>query len=91
MHSVKQVFSLLSSSLYTLLVSKKFVVFLAVAFIFSAYTYGGLNDIAVFYGTKVSAYSFPFFLSNPSMLLLFGVLVIYFFPMSLLRNKILIW
>lgn len=79
MHSVKQVFSLLTSSLYTLLVSKKFVIFIAVAFIFSAYTFGGLNDIAVFYGTKVSAYSFPFFLSNPSMLLLFGVLVTYIF------------
>lgn len=79
MYSLKQVFGLVTSSLYTLLFSKKFVIFIAVAFIFSFYTFGGLNDIAVFYNTKVSAYVFPFFLSNPSVLLIFGALVIYIF------------
>lgn len=79
MYSLKQVLNLVKSSLYTLVFSKKFVIFIAVAFIFSVYTFGGLNDIAVFYNTKVSAYVFPFFLSNPSLLLIFGALVIYIF------------
>lgn len=79
MYSLKQIFSLVTNSLYTLLFSKKFVVFIAVAFLFSFYTFGGLNDIAVFYDMKVSAYVFPFLLSNPSVMLIFGALVIYLF------------
>ena len=79
MHSVKKVFRLVASSLYTLLLSKKFLIFLAIVIIFSTYTFRGLNDIAAFYGMRVSAYVFPFFVSNPSMLLIFGALVIYIF------------
>lgn len=79
MRSVKQVFRLLSVSLYGFFHSKKFVIFLLVAFLFSAYTFWGLNDIAAFYHMNVSVCVFPFLVSNPSMLLIFGALVIYLF------------
>ena len=79
MHSIKQIWGLLSYSLHTLFFSKKFAVFLLVAFLFSVCTFGGLNDISRFYGVKTSAYVFPFFISNPSMLLILGALVIYLF------------
>lgn len=79
MHSARQIFSIITSSLYNLVFSKKFVIFLGVAFIFCFYTFEGLNDIAVFYDVKVSAYVFPFYFSNPAMMLIFGALIIYLF------------
>lgn len=79
MRSVRQIFSIVISSLYNLVFSKKFVIFLAIVFVFCSYTFAGLNDIASFYEMKVSAYVFPFYLSNPSMMLIFGALVIYIF------------
>lgn len=79
MRNIKQIIGIVMYSLYNLIFSKKFAIFLAVVVIFCSYTFGGLNDIAEFYGVKTSAYVFPFYLSNPSMMLIFGALNIYLF------------
>ena len=79
MRSVRAMFLCVRISLSKLVTNPKTYVLRAVMLVFHYYSYAHLASIARHYGVSVTPWVFPFYMSNPQMLVIYGGLCILLF------------